>query len=46
MPGKRWEEQVEEFDSVDEVNMHDPLLKDTRECDEPDAYVSLTEMER
>jgi hypothetical protein len=39
-----WEELVEELDSIDEVNMHDPLLEDTRESDEP--HESLKEMER
>jgi hypothetical protein len=39
-----WEELAENFDAIDEVNMHDPVLEDTRECDERDD--SLKEMER
>jgi hypothetical protein len=31
-----WEELAEYFDAIDEVNMHDPVLEDTRECDEQD----------
>jgi hypothetical protein len=39
-----WEKLAEEFESIDEVNMHDLVLEDTRESDEPDE--SLKEMER
>jgi hypothetical protein len=39
-----WEERVEEFDSMDEVNMHPPVLEDTRESDEPEE--SRKAMER
>jgi hypothetical protein len=39
-----WEEVVEELDSIDEVNMHDPVLEDARESDEP--HESPKEMER
>jgi hypothetical protein len=37
-------ELVEGLDSNDEVNMHDPVLEDTRESDEP--HESLKERER
>jgi hypothetical protein len=39
-----WEELAEDFDAFDEVNMHDTMLEDTRECDEQDD--SLKEKER
>jgi hypothetical protein len=39
-----WEELAGDFDAIDEVNMHDQVLEDTRECDEQDD--SLKEMER
>jgi hypothetical protein len=39
-----WEELAEDFDAIDEVNMHDPVLENTRECGEQDD--SLIEMER
>jgi hypothetical protein len=39
-----WEELEEDFDAIDEVNMHDPVVEDTRECGEQDD--SLIEMER
>jgi hypothetical protein len=29
-----WEELAEDCDAIVEVNMHDPVLEDTRECDE------------
>jgi ubiquinone/menaquinone biosynthesis C-methylase UbiE len=35
---------AEESDSVDEANMHDRVLEDTREFDDPDS--SLKEMQR
>jgi hypothetical protein len=28
-----WEELAEDFDTIDELNMHGPVLEDTRECD-------------